>query len=511
MTRKSFGIVFITTFVIGAAVTAVWQRTSTYVRDYENVLGTSMQLKIRASSDAVSARAEAAVLAEIDRESKILSGYDPASEFSQWFKTTGEARAVSPELFDVLHRFDLWRARTNGALDAAAESVSRVWKAAAAARRVPTDGEIAGAIAEVRQPHWRLDYEAHTATHLSSAPLVLNSFTKSYIIDRAAAAGMAVDGVTGIIVNIGGDLVTRGDWTETVAITDPAANADNARPLTSIAVRDRAVATSGVYRRGFDINGTHYSHIVDPRTGRPTGHVLSATVTAPDAADAGALATAFCVLTPDESETLAASVPGAEFLLVLADGGRIESANWRRMETAPVRPIVSNPVATLYAAEQAGLWKTDYELTISLDIATQMGRATRPYVAVWIEDKDRFPVRTIAVWYSPRDAKYLTDLRAWYRGDRLRNLAEGDEILGSVSSATRGPGKYTLVWDGKDNAGKLVKAGTYTVYIEAAREHGTYQIMRQDMDFSGVAKKVDLGGNIEVSAASLDYHRVGGK
>jgi hypothetical protein len=171
---------------------------------------------------------------------------------------------------------------------------------------------------------------------------------------------------------------------------------------------------------------------------------------------------------------------------------------------------VSSPVATLFAADQA-TWKTEYELTVSLDIAQQPMRANRPYVAVWIEDKDHFPVRTLAVWYLPREGKFLPDLKSWYRSDRLRHQAEGTEILESISSATRAPGRYTLTWEGKDNTGKLVKAGTYTVYIEAAREHGTYQIMRQDMDFSGVAKKIALPGNVEVASASLDYHRVGGK
>jgi hypothetical protein len=161
----------------------------------------------------------------------------------------------------------------------------------------------------------------------------------------------------------------------------------------------------------------------------------------------------------------------------------------------------------LYAAGQT-LWKPEYELTISLEIAQPAFRAERPYVAVWIEDKDRNPLRTLAVWYSQRQSRYLPELRAWMRADRLRGATEGSEILHSVSSATRGPGRYTLVWDGKDNAGKPVKAGTYTVLIEAAREHGTYQIMRQDMDFSGVSKKIDLAGNVEISAATLDYHRV---
>nr|MBP6716886.1 DUF2271 domain-containing protein [Acidobacteriota bacterium] len=228
-------------------------------------------------------------------------------------------------------------------------------------------------------------------------------------------------------------------------------------------------------------------------------------------ADAGALATAFCVLTPEESERLAATVPDAEFMLVLADGRRIESGGWRDLTVTSSRTTspIAHPVATLEAAEQT--WKTDMELTVSLEIAMQAGRANRPYLAVWIEDKDRFPVRTLAVWYSASHSKWLADLKSWYRGDRLRNLAEGTEIVGSVSSATRGAGKYTLAWDGKDNAGKPVKAGLYTVFIEVAREHGTYQIMRQEMDFSGTAKRIDLPANIEVASATLDYHRVGVK
>jgi len=486
-------------------------RQRPYDSHFENVLGTSMDVKVLANSPDTAAQATDAVVAEIDREAAILSGYDPASEFSRWFATRDTAVAVSRELFDVLESFDVWRDRTHGALDPSAETVSRVWKAAATTGRVPSGHDLASAVAAMQRPHWRLDPAARTAVHLDDAPIVLNSFTKSFIVDRAAAAGLAIGGVQGIVVNVGGDLAVRGRWSEPVGITNPTANADNDPALDRIIVRNRAVATSGGYRRGFDIGGVHYSHIVDPRTGWPAGHVLSATVVAPDAADAGALATAFCVLTPDQSQELALLVPGAEFLLVLADGSRVESSGWPALRAPAARPaFVSSPFATLLAADQAA-WKTDYELTVSLQIAQQPMRANRPYVAVWIEDKDHFPVRTLAVWYLPREGKFLQDLKSWYRNDRLRRQTEGTEILDSISSATRAPGRYTLTWDGKDNTGRLVKAGTYTVYIEAAREHGTYQIIRQEMDFSGVARKVDLPGNVEVASASLDYHRVGGK
>lgn len=488
---------------IAAAAFVVRQRPATYTEHYELVLGTSMDVTLRASSNQAASRAETAILDQIAHDSHILSSYDPSSEFSQWFRTQGVPTRVSPELITVLALFDRWRDDTQGALDASAENVSRLWTAAARAQELPTPGMIATAVAGVRARHWIIDPSAGTLTHTSTVPLALNSFTKSFIVDRAVHAALAVPGVDAAVVNIGGDLVARGNWTERVGVSDPRHNADNDAPLTQLTIRNRAVATSGGYRRGFDIAGRHYSHIVDPRTGEPTGHVLSATVVADDAVNAGALATAFCVLTPVESERLAARIPHTEFLLVLADGSRIESPGWRDLSAPRREPIrLPSPVAGLNAAEQG--WNQNFELTVSVELAQTFGR--RPYLAIWIEDKDRFPVRTLALWFDK--TRYLPELRAWYRGDRLRAMAEGSQIVDTVSSATRSPGRYTFKWDGKDGHGKLVAPGTYTVNIEAAREHGTYQVMRQDIDFSGTPRHVDLPANTEVAAAALDYHKI---
>lgn len=370
---------------------------------------------------------------------------------------------------------------------------------------------MAAAVGLVWQSHWRLDPIARTATHLDRTPVVLNSFTKSYIIDRAARAALASGSARAIVLNVGGDIVSRGGWTETVGVVDPMDNADNATPLARLALRDRAVAASGSYRRGFDIGGRHYSHIVDPRTGRPTSQVIGATVVADRAADAGALATAFCVLKPEDSERLALNVPGAEFLIVLADGSRIQSAGWRALSAGAAPLRMPSPVASVYAAEQAG--QPDHELTVTVELAQGLqsaggARLERPFVGVWIEDKDKFPVRTLTVLYKANEARFLAELRAWYRADRLRALAEGSEILGSVSGPTRSPGRYTFKWDMKHQEGKLVKPGLYTVNIEAAREHGTYQLMRQAVDISGADKQVDVPiKGIEITAASVDYHK----
>jgi len=63
---------------------------------------------------------------------------------------------------------------------------------------------------------------------------------------------------------------------------------------------DNAVATSGDYRNFRERGGRRWSHIIDPRSGRPVEHATaSVTVVAADAMTADGLATALLVLGAD--------------------------------------------------------------------------------------------------------------------------------------------------------------------------------------------------------------------
>src|SRR5215467_13329335 len=95
----------------------VSDRDRPFVFHHENVLGTSLELKIAADTRAGAQRAESAALREIDRLAKVLSGYDSSSEFSRWMKTRGTAVPISADLYEVLDRFDRYRKLTGGALD----------------------------------------------------------------------------------------------------------------------------------------------------------------------------------------------------------------------------------------------------------------------------------------------------------------------------------------------------------------------------------------------------------
>jgi thiamine biosynthesis lipoprotein ApbE len=493
-------VVSLLALLAGAVSFVVSGRNKLYIFNYENVLGTSMEIKISADGEENAIEAEELALTEVDRLNKIISGYDSSSEFRKWLNAGKKPVAVSRELFDVLSLFDQWRVKSNGALDASAETISEVWRDAAKQNRVPSNIEISRALRTVHQQHYILNPQSHTAQRISDAPLVLNSFAKTFIMDKAVNTALSVQGVKAVVLNIGGDIIVRGRHFEQVQVSDPKADAENDPPIARVLIGNKTIATSGNYRRGVMINGKWYSHIVNPRTGLPANEVISATVVANNATDAGALATALNVLSPKDGRNLVASVPGAEYLLVTAGGERIQSEGWVKIAMREEKQDVQNVVTT----NKDKTWDPNYELAINLELATIEGmRVRRPFVAVWVVDEKKNPLRLIALWYNK--PRWLNEMRYWY-STYYDKFSAGAGNISSTTSATRSPGKYTLKWDGKDDNGNYVKQGKYTMYIEVAREHGTHQLITQEID---VKKQThfDLAGNTEVASASLDYRK----
>jgi thiamine biosynthesis lipoprotein len=287
-----------------------------------------------------------------------------------------------------------------------------------------------------------------------------------------------------------------------------------------VSVKNQSVATSGMSRRGFDIKGKWYSHVFDPRTGRPVERVMGATVVASRGADADALAKICSLLEPGQSLSLIKTMPGVECLIVLADRHIVKSPGWNRLERVDsimLAQASTRPGGTTAKAEpeaKAGpAWNSEFELVVNFEInqpGAEKGRYRRPYVAVWAEDSQGRSVRTLALWVSLAGSgpfQWLPDLKRWFKSDEERKLAGKKDIFFAISRPTRPPSKYKLIWDGKDDDGKPLAAGDYTVFIEAAREHGTYQSIRQQVSLTDKPFREDLKGNVEIRSASIEYRR----
>lgn len=121
--------------------------------------------------------------------------------------------------------------------------------------------------------------------------LDLGGIGKEYAADCAAARCMAM-GMTGGFVDLGGDIRVMGPRPDglgwRLGIRDPQ---DGDQLLGEVTLTQGALATSGDYERGFEVNGQRYGHLLDARTGWPVNHWSSVSVAAPSALAAGALAT----------------------------------------------------------------------------------------------------------------------------------------------------------------------------------------------------------------------------
>jgi FAD:protein FMN transferase len=129
---------------------------------------------------------------------------------------------------------------------------------------------------------------------------IAQGYTVDLIIDMLAA-----EGVRECLVEVGGEVRTVGDkdgkgWH--VGIDRPADGnfVPGAELQAAVRLDNKALATSGNYRKFYIDNGVKYSHTIDPRTGYPARHtLLSATIVAPECAVADAWATACMVAGKD--------------------------------------------------------------------------------------------------------------------------------------------------------------------------------------------------------------------
>jgi thiamine biosynthesis lipoprotein ApbE len=465
---------------------------------YDHILGTSFDVLVSTGAPSAIAAAKVLVLDEIERLRRVFSPFEPDSELSRLNRADG-AFPASPDLIAVLRYYETWQRRSGGTCNPQLGGLARVWAEAGRLGTRPDATTLARLAGKSSGPGWHIDESRGTVTRFSSSSLNLNSVAKGYIIRAAAeVVRRSLPSIEGFLINLGGDLCGWGDPTGRgwlVGVQDPFRPEENATPLTAIRLCDAAVATSGGYQRFVTIGGRRHSHIIDPRTGFPADGVAAATVVAADAVTANVLATTLCVLGPDAGLRLVAATPGAECLVIDADGRAFRSPGFAALECYADPP--KEPPAEK-KEKKAEPWPADYQVSIAIELPRPMGRFRRPYVAVWIEDAGGKPVRTLTVWGDV--GRWQRELSTWWK------LAKDDaDLIKAVTRATRTPGKYEVVWDGRDDKGKALPQGMYAVKVEVHREHGKHLTQTGKIECAATAATAKLEKNAEAEETVVEY------
>jgi hypothetical protein len=172
-----------------------------------------------------------------------------------------------------------------------------------------------------------------------------------------------------------------------------------------------------------------------------------------------------------------------------------------------VTTVATAPATKAGGGVAAAQFSASQEMQIAWTYTAQGGggRIHNPYVAVWIEDATDIAIRIVHLEYQQgRGNRWLNDLSRWSRADQTLVALGIKSSAQTFTNATRIPGSYAVVWDGKNADGAYVPNGTYTVYVEAAREKGPYQFVKHTVTINGEAFSQTASPSGDLTSVKLD-------
>lgn len=280
-------------------------------------LGTRCRLMVSGTPPAADRFAEAALRWLAHFEAK-YSRFLPDSLVSRINASAGRnAVAIDAETERIFALCQELFFLTRGIFDPTSLPLIQLWNWKAKPSAIPSEEQIEATRAKLG---WR-EVQRTPGSILLPRPgmgLDLGGMGKEYAVDQISQMARQF-GIPGALVDFGADVRVFGSppdgrpgWH--VGLEDPKKPGTCWRGL---AVREGAVATSGDYLRGFELNGIRYSHILDPRTGRPVSNgVHAVSVVAPSCTQAGMLSTSALILGPLEGIRLLDATAGAAGAIV---------------------------------------------------------------------------------------------------------------------------------------------------------------------------------------------------
>jgi thiamine biosynthesis lipoprotein ApbE len=257
---------------------------------------------------------------EVDRIDRLMSHYKAESPLSRINAQAAQHPvAVDPELFDFIAEALRYTRVSHGAFDITVGPLMKAWGFFRGEGRVPADAELAAVRRHVGAEHVVMDPAARTiAFDGRGVSLDLGGIAKGYAVDRVVKI-LKQRRIAAALISAGGSTIYglgappgRDGWQ--VQIQDPIDARKIARTVT---LKDRALSVAGTSEKSFEADGVRYSHIMDPRTGRPVQGVLSVAVLSDTGTAGDALDDALFVLGPRRSREL---LPGTEAFFFLPDG-----------------------------------------------------------------------------------------------------------------------------------------------------------------------------------------------
>ena len=317
---KKWQIPFLVILIVGTILIIRQQHSMPYQQCSGVIFGTTYHVTYQYDEDL-----QAEVIAKLKEVDAALSMFNERSTISK----INNNQAVEPEkmFLDVFQLAQQVSKDTHGAFDITVAPLVNLWGFGFKHAQEPTKH----AIDSLRQfvGYQKVSYDGKTIQKQDPRIMLdCSAIAKGYGTDVVARL-MDEKGVKNYLVEIGGEVVTRGisekrvPWK--IGVTKPT---DDSLHIgnelqTVLNVTDKAMATSGNYRNFYYKGGRKYAHTINPKTGRPVQHnILSATVLCNQCAKADAYATAFMVMGLDKAREVLERNPDLMVYFIYDDKGQ---------------------------------------------------------------------------------------------------------------------------------------------------------------------------------------------
>ncbi len=297
-----------------------------------NAMGTVFTIYLYAHHGAEAGASFDPAFEEIERLEEALSNYRATSELSRINRLAArQAVTTDPEVFALLQTSLDYSRRSAGAFDVTVGPLMRAWGFFRGEGRYPTDAELRRARKSVGAEKVNLDPATRTVRFAASGvELDLGAIGKGYAVDRAVKV-LREAGVKAALVDAGSSTLYamnappgKSGWTVHVP-----KSGDRSQTISTVALRNESLSTSGSYEKFFQLGGRRYCHVMDPRTGAPVQGVLQATLIAPDSTTTDALSNAMFVMGPEAGGKLLATVSGARGVWILGEPESQRLVQWQ--------------------------------------------------------------------------------------------------------------------------------------------------------------------------------------
>ncbi len=227
---------------------------------------------------------------ELARIDKLISNYrdDSVIEAFNQNHTANIPITLDKEILDLLTISADVHNKSKGCYDPTIKPLFQIWGFSDDKLHIPDDKAIALAKQSIGFADKLLRDNNSMTKKVPTVTIDFSAIGQGYAVMKVADL-LTRQGIQHYLVEIGGEMLVAGTKPENkpwrVGVEQPVPN------------QGTAIMTSGTYRHYFDDNGTRYSHILDPRTGKPVTHdSVAVTVLLDNAAYADAWSTALLCL-----------------------------------------------------------------------------------------------------------------------------------------------------------------------------------------------------------------------